>query len=380
MTIAFQSRMPRRTQGSVAAGPSVPSSAMTGVALRRPGPGPARPADPPGPGPTAPPGTPLAPVPIDAPDRIDPTAPEEGPRCSRRLAVDRLVLDPDLDRLVESAQHDMGSLRAVMDGVETTCILSNACSNNARVAPPRAHASSPSVTECGPWTTSQLRARSSPSAAPIARTCLPSWPCCATTSSGLPRACRPHAHRHPRARLRGHHRGSGPPSGRRAQCRRQRRRNRPPDPSAGPSPWRDPAPQHQPCGSPRRPAPPVWELLSSSGPTSGDAGRRDDGPAHQRQVGDRGPPVLRPPRVCRVPRGLQASPLKTPAPYASAMGVEQGPDRADHPAVSRPRCPGRLRAHTADPAPARCGAHRQAAAEALGITPAEIANSPCSRC
>ncbi|CCH69839.1 hypothetical protein BN10_360046 [Phycicoccus elongatus Lp2] len=117
---------------------------------------------------TAPPGTPLAPVPIDAPDRIDPTAPEEGPRCSRCLAVGRLVLDPDLDRLVESAQHDMGSLRAVMDGVETTCTLSNACSNNAQSSPTPSTRVKSCVTECGPRTTSQLRARSSPSAAPIA--------------------------------------------------------------------------------------------------------------------------------------------------------------------------------------------------------------------
>ena len=58
------------------------------------------------------------------------------------------------------------------------------------------------------------------------------------------------------------------------------------------------------------------------------------------------------------------------------MGVEQGPDRADHPAVSRVLAVLAAFGHTPQirhlPDAVRTA---KAAAEALGITPAEIANS-----
>ena len=208
------------------------------------------------------------------------------------------------------------------------------------------------------------------------------WPCCATTSSGPPASLSTPTptDTHERA-FEAITAGSGPPSGRRAQCRRQRRRNRPPDPSAGPSPWRDPAPQH------RSRAGLLVDPRHRSGSCShrwahgGDAGRARRWPSSPATSRDRGPPVLRPPRVCRVPRGLQASPLKTPAPtlppWARRAGGRTGPiiRRSAGSSLSWPPSGTHRRSGTC---PMRCTA--KAAAEGVGHHPGRDRQLPRVRC
>ena len=165
---------------------------------------------------------------------------------------------------------------------------------------PSTHASSHCVTECGRGrhhscgraVHRQPRRSRGPAChlGPAARRRVP----------GPPASLSTHAHRHPRARLRGHHRGSAThlavvhnaaggvvgtapltllPGLRRGGTLRL---------------------NIEPCGSPRRPAHRSG-ASSSGGPTAGTPAGRDDGPAHQRQVEDRGPPVLRSASVCQCP-------------------------------------------------------------------------------